>query len=166
MNMTKQQKIDLAAETARQAQIRDDVCSRSVLIGLKTIMDIPDEMINASFSLCGGNGAASGSCGAYCCGLLGVGLKYNAPLEEELKNPDLQGVGAAKFVEYRDRFIGEMGTVLCPEIHKKLFGRSYIFTDPAQQQAFMTLEGHHIKCADPVGVAARIAAEMILADDE
>lgn len=164
--MTRQQKIDNAAETARQAQIRDDVCSRSVLVGLKTIFSIPEEMITASFNLCGGTGSASGSCGAYCSGLLAVGLKYNAPLEEELKNPELQDKAAAGFIEYRDRFMKEMGTILCPEIHKKLFGRSYVLTDPVQQQEFLALEGHHIKCAEPVAVAARIAAEMILADED
>ena len=165
--MTKQEKIDLAVKTAKEAQIRDDICARSVLIGLQTFCDdITDDMIRASMSLAGGGGAASGSCGAYSCGLLGVGLKYNVPLEEELKDRSLQEVGAMKFSEYRDRFIAEMGTVLCPEIHKKIFGRSYIFTDPEQEAAFMTLEGHETACADVVGVATRIAAEMILADED
>ena len=39
--MTKAEKIKLAMETARNAQIRDDICARSVLVGLKEIMDIP-----------------------------------------------------------------------------------------------------------------------------
>ena len=164
--MTKAEKVKLAAETARNAQIRADICARSVLVGLKEIMDIPEEMITASMSLAGGGGGASGSCGAYCCGLLGVGLKYNVPLEEELKDQSLQEIGAAKFNEYRDRFLAEMGTVLCPELHKKVFGRSYVFTDPAQAEEFMNLEGHEVKCGDVVYVATRIAAEMILADEE
>ncbi|MBQ8831155.1 MAG: C-GCAxxG-C-C family protein [Oscillospiraceae bacterium] len=164
--MTKAEKIKLAAETARDAQIRDDICARSVLVGLREIMDIPEEMITASMSLAGGGGGGSGSCGAYCCGLLGVGLKFNAPLAEELKNPALQEIGAVKFSEYRDRFLAEMGTILCPEVHKKVFGRSYVLTDPVQEEEFMNLEGHEIKCGDVVYVATRIAAEMILADEE
>ncbi len=164
--MTKAEKIKLAMETARNAQIRDDICARSVLVGLKEIMDIPEEMITASFSLAGGGGGGSGSCGAYCCGLLGVGLKYNAPLEEELKDQSLQERGAIKFNEYRDRFLAEMGTVLCPGVHQKVFGRSYIFTNPEDEEAFMNLEGHEVTCGDVVAIATRIAAEMILADEE
>ena len=164
--MTKAEKIKLAMETARNAQIRDDICARSVLVGLKEIMDIPEEMITASMSLAGGGGGGAGSCGAYSCGLLGVGLKFNVPLEEELKDQSLQEIGAAKFNEYRDRFLAEMGTVLCPGVHKKVFGRSFYFTDPVQAEEFMTLEGHEVTCGDVVAIATRIAAEMILADEE
>lgn len=165
--MDKQSKIGHAVETAKAAQIRDDICARSVLVGLKEIFDdIPDEMITAALSLAGGTGGASGSCGAYCCGLLAVGLRYNAPLEEELINPAVKQRGAEKFSEYRDRFKKEMGTVLCPELHQKIFGRSYILYDPVQHEEFLSMPGHNVKCAEVVGVAARIAAEMILADEE
>ena len=163
--MDRQYIIDLAVETAKAAQIKDDVCSRSVLIGLSKIFDeIPDEMITASTSLLGGTGAASGSCGAYCAGLLGVGLKFNCPIEEEQASPALIFNGIRKAAEYRDRFLAAHGTVLCPHIHEKLFGRSYIFTDPEQEQEFLSLEGHREKCAEIVGDATRIAAEMILSD--
>jgi hypothetical protein len=165
--MTKQEKIDKAVEEAKKAQIRDDVCARSVLIGLQSVYpEITDEMVKATLSLAGGTGSASGSCGAYCCGLLGVGTKYNPYLKDELENPDVQDIGCAKFIEYRDRFMKEMGTVLCPEIQKKMFGRGYILYDPKDQQEFLNLEGHGEKCAEVVGVATRIAAEMIFEDEE
>ncbi len=164
--MDKQQKIDHAVAAAKHAIIRDDICARSVLVGLKEIYDdIPEEMITASLSLAGGTGGASGSCGAYCCGLLAVGLKYNAPLAEELENPALKPKSAAKFAEYRDRFMKEMGTVMCPEIHKKLFGRSYTLYDPKEHDEFLAIPGHQEKCAEAVVVATRLAAEMILADE-
>ena len=80
--MTRQEIIDRCAAAAREAQIRDDVCSRSVLIGLSEYFDIPEDMIRASASLCGGAGASSGTCGTFTCGLLAVGWKYNVPLAE------------------------------------------------------------------------------------
>ncbi|NLV49233.1 MAG: hypothetical protein GXY20_00900 [Clostridiales bacterium] len=164
--MDKQQIIDRAVKTAVAAIIRDDICARSVLVGLKEIFDdIPEEMITASLSLAGGTGSASGSCGAYCCGLLAVGLKYNAPLEEELRDASLKQRGAAKFHEYRERFHKEMGTVLCPEVQKKLFGRAYDLADSADHAAFLEMPGHEEKCAQAVAVATRIAAEMILEND-
>lgn len=165
--MTKQEIIDLCGKTAREAQIRDDVCSRSLLIGLKAYFDfIPDDIVRASLSLCGGAGASSGSCGTYTCGLLAYGLKYNVPLEEELADPSKQDIGAARFQKFRDRYIAEMGATLCPEFQKKVFGRSFIFTNPADCEEYWKITDHHIKCADVVEKATRLVASMLLEDEE
>ncbi len=159
-----------AAALAEEIQCRDDVCSRSTLAGLAEVFDfIPECMVTASAGLCGGTGSASGSCGAYCAGLLAVGLKFNASIREELAEPDRDLFGettAAKMCEYRDRFLQEFGTILCPEIHKQIFGRSYNLLDPEDLGAFFQLEGHAEQCAKVVGTATRIAAEMIAEADE
>ena len=163
--MTKDEILDLCGKTAREAQIRDDVCSRSTLIGLKAYFDfITDELIRASMSLCCGAGASSGTCGTYTCGLLAIGLKYNVPLEDELKNPELQDIGAAKFQEFRDRYLKAMGTTMCPEFQKKVFGRTFIFTNPADCEEYWKIEDHAEKCADVVERATRVIAEMLLED--
>ena len=165
--MTKNEKIEKAVQAAKDAQINDDICARSVLVGLKTVFDkIPEEMVTAAMSLAGGTGSASGSCGAYCCGLMAVGLYYNAPVAEERANPELKKIGSAKFTEYRDRFYKEMGTIMCPDIHEKVFGRRFKLYEEADHEAFLSLPGHNVKCAEVVGVAARIAAEMILEKEE
>ena len=147
--MTKQEIIDLCAKTAKEAQIRDDVCS-----------------IRASSNLCGGAGAASGSCGTYTCGQLALGLKYNSSVEEELENPALFDVTSRKFMEFRDRFLKEFGTTLCPEIHKQVFGRAYIYTKPEDAEAYFKITDHHIRCAETVERATRLIAEMLLEDEE
>lgn len=165
--MTKQEKIDTAVKNAVRKQIEDDLCARSAIYGLSTVFDyIPKDLITATASLAGGCGSASGSCGAYCSCLLAVGLKFNATMEEEAADPAAFGRTAAKFTEFRDRFLKEYGTILCPEIHKKLFGRSYILTDPEQVNEFLNLPGHVEKCSEVVGAATRIAAEMILEGEE
>lgn len=163
--MTKQEIIDLCGKTAKEAQIRDDVCSRSTLLGLKAYFDfIPDDLIRASMNLCGGAGASSGSCGTYTCGLLAIGLKYNVPLEDELKNPELQDKNAAKFQEFRDRYIKEMGTTMCPEFQKMIFGRSFDYKIPADCEEYWKIEDHNEKCAIVVEKATRFIAEMLLED--
>lgn len=160
--MTKQEKIDAAVAAAIEAQLRDDVCARSALYGLSTVFDfIPQEMIKATASLAGGCGSASGSCGAYCSGLMAVGLQRNSTIEEELENPEAFGKTAAAFSEYRDRFKAVYGTILCPEIHEQLFGRSYTLYDPVEVEEFLNLPGHVEKCAEVVAAATRIAAEML-----
>jgi len=166
--MTREEKAALtkkAVDAAVEAQIRDDICARSAMYGLKQIFDfIPEELVTASLSLAGGCGAGSGSCGAYCAGLLAVGMKYNATMEEEKTNPERIERGCRKFIEFRDRFLREKGTILCPELHRQVFGRSYVFTDPEQHAAFAALEGHEEKCAHVVADAVRITCEMLLGD--
>ena len=164
--MTKQEIIDLCGAAAREAQIRDDVCSRSTLIGLKAYFDwIPEDMIRASMNLCGGAGASSGSCGTFTAGLLAVGLKFNVPLAEELKNPALQERNAAMFSAFRDGFLEKLGTTMCPEFQKQIYGRSYIFTDPADCEAYWAIADHNEKCAIVVERAARFIAEFLLDND-
>ena len=164
--MTKQEIIDLCGKAAREAQIRDDVCSRSTLIGLKAYFDwIPDDMIRASMNLCGGAGASSGSCGTFTAGLLAVGLKFNVPLAEELKNPALQEKSAMMFSAFRDGFMEKLGTTMCPEFQKQIYGRSYIFTDPADCEAYWAIADHNEKCAIVVERAARFIAEFLLDND-
>ena len=161
--MTRAEILDQVGKAAKEAQIRDDVCSRSTLIGLKTYFDwIPDELIRASTSLCGGAGASSGSCGTYTCGLLAVGLKHNVPLDEELADPSKQEIAASKFMEFRDRYLAAMGTTLCPELQKQVFGRAYIFTEPADCEEYWKILDHNVKCGIIVEKATRVAAEMLL----
>jgi len=160
--LTKQEIIDLCGNAAREAQIRDDVCSRSVLLGLKEYFDIPEDMIRASASLCGGAGAASGSCGTYTCGLLAVGWKFNVPLEQEMKDPDSFSINQEKFINFRDRFIKEFGTTLCPEIHKQVFGRTYDFKKPEDCEEYAKVTDHNVRCGEVVERATRLCAEFLL----
>ena len=161
--MNREEILEQVCSAAREAQIRDDVCSRSVLIGLRTYFDwIPDELIRASLSLCGGAGASSGSCGTYTCSLLAIGLMYNVPLDEELADPEKQGIGAAKFMEFRDRYLEAMGSTLCPELQKQVFGRSYIFTIPEHCDEYWKITDHNVKCGTIVERATRVVAGMLL----
>jgi len=165
--MTREELIQKAVDAAVEAQIRDDICARSAMYGLKQVFDfIPEELVTASLSLAGGCGAGSGSCGAYCAGLLAIGMKYNSTMEEEKTHPEKIEGGCMKFVAFRDRFLKARGTILCPELHKQVFGRSYVFTDPVQHEEFGALAGHEVKCAEIVADAVRLACEMLLDDPE
>lgn len=164
--LDKKKILDLVEKNAREAQVRDDICARSTMYGLKSYFDfIPEELVTATLSLAGGAGASSGSCGAFCSGLLAVGLKYNPTMADESANPDLKARGAQKFKQYREAFRKEFGTTLCPEIHKKLFGRSFNFLSDHEEQQFFSIPDHAEKCAEVVAKAARLAAEFLLEDE-
>jgi len=164
--MTKKEIIQKAVDAAVFAQKRDDICARSAMYGLKQVFDfIPEELVTASLSLAGGTGSASGSCGAYCAGLLAVGMRYNSTMEEEKTDPEAKSLGCRKFREYRDRFLKERGTIMCPELHKQEFGRSFNLLDDKEHEEFIAFPGHEDKCAEVVASAVKVACEMILEDD-
>jgi hypothetical protein len=164
---TKAELLDTVEKNARAAQIMDDLCARSTLEGLKSCFDfIPQDMVSASMSLAGGAGASSGSCGAFCSGLLAIGLKFNPTTAADRADRRLRLKGKKKFIAFRDAFLKEFGTTLCPELHKRLFGRSFVFTDEAQGAEFFAIADHAEKCAEIVGKAARMAAEILLADGD
>ena len=63
-------------------------------------------------------------------------------------------------------FKKEFGTILCPEIHKQLFGRTFDFTDPKELEMYMNMEGRCEKCAQTVARAVRITCEMLMEDED
>ncbi len=81
------------------------------------------------------------------------------------KLEDREQYGRAMEVAYRVyyRFKGEIGHTLCWEIHKIRYGKVYQLFIPEERKAFHEMGGHSRKgCPEVCGVAARIAAEVIL----
>ena len=61
------------------------------------------------------------------------------------------------------RFREEVGHTLCSEIHKIRYGRTFRLYIPEEGEAFHNMGGHSRKgCPEVCGIAARIAAEIIL----
>ena len=165
--MTKEERIQKAVDAAIETHMKFSVCGRSAMYGLKQAFDfVPDEFVKASMSLSGGIGAGYGSCGAYASAQMVAGLKYNPTMEQQAEHPELFPPAQDKFMELRDRFKKEFGTLLCPEIHMQLFGRTFDFTDMEELEAYMNMEGRCEKCAQTVARAVRLTCEMLMEDEE
>lgn len=160
--------LDTMEKNAVAAQLRDDACARSTMYGLKTYFPfITDEIVAATLSLIGGAGISSGSCGAFTSGLLAVGLKYNPLLAEESTAAGLAKKEKAmgKIFAFRDAFIKEFGTTMCPEIHKLIFGRSFNLLRDQERDDFLSIPDHAQKCSQVVAKAVRMAAGIIFEDE-
>jgi hypothetical protein len=72
------------------------------------------------------------------------------------------GMEAAKMLGRR--FIQEYGSILCPQIQSRIFGRSFNLQYPADWQAFLDAGAHTdpTKCMSIVGNAARWALEILI----
>ena len=156
--------LDRIERGAKEAELRYHGCGRSILHGLKQHFDfITDEVITAATALAGGCGYSLGSCGAYCGGLLAIGLKYNAPIEDQ--SPEAlakRDLSRRKESEFRDLFVSELGSTVCKDLQERQFGRSYRLWDEKERQEFMELPSHFEKCSEIVAKAARLAAETML----
>jgi len=162
----KEQIVAEVSERAGQAEIDYHGCSRSTLYGLKKHFDfITDDLIRASFALAGGCSSSNGTCGAFTGGLLAIGAKYEAPIDDLSAEAEAKRLKAReKRFAFRDAFIKEFGTTLCPDIQEQQFRRRFNMLDARDWQAFMELPGHYEKCAEVVRRGTRLAAEVLLED--
>lgn len=172
MNEEKKKKeiLEMVEKKAVEAQLRDDTCSRSTLYGLQSYFSfIPEEMVAASWCFSGGVAASSGSCGALCSGLLAIGARYLPTMKEvESGSEEAQKkfeYGREKLFTFRNAFIKEFGTTMCPEVQKLIFGRSFNLLDEKDLHDFLAMTGHEEKCATVVSKAVRMAAEIMLEDE-
>jgi hypothetical protein len=167
--MTKSQLkvLDKVTREAKEAQMVNDACGWSTLYGLSRHFNfIPEELVAATTSLSGGCGASNGSCGAYVCGLLAIGWKFNPPMGDD-SPPGIarKEIAGRKLKAFREAFIKAFGTTMCPVIHEKIYGRSFDLMDERERDEFFAIPDHKERCALVVTKGARLAAEIMLEED-
>ena len=134
-------------------------CSRAVLQALQSHLHLEDGgALRASTALAGGIARMGETCGALIGGIMAIGLVLG---REDLAN--IQAYRDTMAVSYQmyDRFKEEMGSTTCFEIQKKLLGRSFDFKRDEDAEEWYKAGGLE-KCPLVCGVAARIAADIIL----
>jgi C_GCAxxG_C_C family probable redox protein len=142
-------------------------CAQCVLAALmETFPQIRQlDAFKSATGLAGGVGlTVEGSCGGLTGGVMAISLFYGRDLEN-ISDPD-----GDRFVSYRlsarlhDRFVDRYGTSICGKIHQQVMGQTYRLNRPDEWDRFLEAGGHSEKCPRVVGMAARWAAEIILAE--
>jgi C_GCAxxG_C_C family probable redox protein len=99
------------------------------------------------------------TCGALLAGLMAIGMTC-AP--DDLGDREERGkVQEETAIVLCDKFEKEYDSLMCRDIHKKCFGRSFDMRDPKGREQFLAT-GANIGCQAVAGKAVRIAAEIIL----
>lgn len=156
--------IDEVSKRAKESLLLYQGCAPAVLLGLRHHFDfLTDDLIRVSMALAGGCSASNGSCGAYCGGLLAIAAKYQ-PAFIDLSSGGLakREESRKKRFEFRDAFLKEFGSTLCPDIQQLVFGKRFNMIDQKEWQEFMSLPGHLEKSSTVIEKAARMAAEILL----
>ena len=118
------------------------------------------EVFKAGSALAGGVarrgetcGALTGAIMAVCSSLDGRGLKIGSNMEKRWKKP----------VGFMTGLTKKSATRFVAEIHKKRYGKVYHLNIPEERTAFHEMGGHsRTGCPEVCGIAARIAAEVLL----
>ena len=163
---SKEKVIEEVTGEAGQCEQQYHGCSRCTLYGLSRYFDfIPEDLVRAAMALAAGGSSSNGTCGALSGGLLAIGLKYQPPMKDTSEQAEAQRLKSrAKQFAFRDAFLKEFGSTLCPDIQEQQFGRRFNMVDKEDWQAFMDLPGHYEKCAEVVSRGTRLAAKILLED--
>jgi len=82
---------------------------------------------------------------------------------ERLEDREQYGRAMGEANRVYEKFTEKIGHSICAEIHKIRYGKVYYLILPEEREAFHEMGGHGRKgCPEVCGVAARIAAEVIL----
>ena len=118
------------------------------------------EVFKAGSALAGGVARMGESCGALTGAIMGVCCLVG---REEIEDREQYGKAMEIAKRVYDRFREQIGHSMCEEIHKIRYGKVYHLIDPEERKAFHHDGGHsRTGCPDVCGVAAKIAAEVIL----
>ena len=118
------------------------------------------EVFKAGSALAAGVAKRGETCGALTGAIMAIGtLVGRERLEDKDQLQFSMEVADEVYVLFREK----VGHTLCSEIHKIRYGRTYRLFIPEESQAFHDDGGHSRKgCPEVCGIAAKIAAEIIL----
>jgi C_GCAxxG_C_C family probable redox protein len=138
-------------------------CSKGSALALMEEFGLGNWAIIRAMSPFPGFGMTGGICGGVTGSLIALGLFFGSDDPEDYEGTGRTMTAAREFIA---RFKEELGTIMCPELQEDLiFGR---YMDPRASKenfaAFKNARGYE-KCALPPGAGARLAAEVILANN-
>ena len=170
-NLTKQELLDAAYDLGVRFEKYSGSCSQCTVAALREILNFEDIIVKVATSSCGGQaGLSAGACGGVIGGtiVLDYYLGRSASLLSATREipeggPELsRGMEAARSLG--EKFIRQYGSILCPQMQERIYGRSYNLQDPDDWKAFMEAGAHTdpAKCMSVVGNAAKWTLEILL----
>jgi C_GCAxxG_C_C family probable redox protein len=170
--MKKQEFLEKAYKLGFQGEHNVRGCAQCAIAAVMDALEIQNDIVYKSASgLAGGAGECiDGNCGGVSGGIIAMSMFFGRTREEEAT---VQG-RKDKYVSFRmaaalhDKFMEKYGTVICGDIHKKIYGRCFHLRDDEEKQAFRDAGAHEREdgCCAVVGDGARWATELILDEIE
>lgn len=117
-------------------------------------------VFKAGSALAGGVARMGETCGALTGAIMAVCCLVG---REKLEDRKQYGKAMEEARQVCNLFRDRIGHTICAEIHKIRYGKVYRLIDPKEREAFHHEGGHsRTGCPEVCGVAARVAAEVIM----
>jgi C_GCAxxG_C_C family probable redox protein len=161
----REEKLQKAYDLAFKYEAERGSCPQCVLSAIMETLNIGDsENIKAADALAGGSALSTqGTCGALAGGLMAISSIVGRTYKDFSAGERRRRVFHYSKKLY-DKFIKEYDSIICKDIHKKLFGRTFNLLDKEEYAEFEKMGAHVDKCTSLSGNVARWTAEIILDD--
>lgn len=138
-------------------------CGQCIIAALQDVLNMRnDDIFKAATGLAGSAGMlCDAGCGSYMGGAIFLSFLTG---RDRSNFADPQGVRFKTYdlvSELHSKFIAEYGSVICRDIHMKLFGRYYYMPDEDEYTKFDSAGGHTTVCPEVVGKGARWVVEIL-----
>ena len=166
-NARKQELIDKAYQLGFGYERDYTGCAQCVFAALTDTFgkrNAETDAIFQSLTAMAGGGASQGdgSCGAYVGGTAFVGYILGRS-RDNFADPDRIRDETTKMVDkLHKKFVEEYGTVICHQIHRKIYGRPFWFKDRDEMVKFEEAGAHDTGCTNVVGNGSKWAAEILI----
>ncbi|UCC90582.1 MAG: C_GCAxxG_C_C family protein [Dehalococcoidia bacterium] len=169
--LSRQELLDKAYELGFNFEKNSFSCSQSTVAAIHELLEMDDVVVKVATSLSGGTAEQfSGTCGPLAGGLIVLGYFFGRPVEklsyQECTKDNVDALLASLPITQllADKFVKEYGTIICPYIQRRLFGRTWWLRDPEELEKFEAAGGHSApdKCSHVTGTGARWAMEILL----
>ncbi|MBN1944723.1 MAG: C_GCAxxG_C_C family protein [Bradymonadales bacterium] len=138
-------------------------CAQCTVAALQDCLNLQEHSIfKAASGLSGGCGLTiEGLCGGFTGGALVIGQLCGRERSDFADRAGRRHTAYDAVERLVRLFQKEFGSIVCSEVQKGVFGRSYNLRDPADFRTFEADGAHVSKCPDVVGRAARLALKVI-----
>lgn len=160
---SKEEILKKAYDLAFKYEAERGSCPQCVFSALMETLDVGDpKTVQATDGLAGGTAlSAQGTCGALVGGIMAISCIVGRSYKDFSKGERKRRVFQYSQKLY-DKFVDEYGSIICKDVHMKLFGRTFNLMDKNDYAEFERMGAHVDKCPAVSGNVARWAAEIIL----
>lgn len=160
-----EEKLEKAYNLAYKYEAEIGSCPQCVLSAILESLEIGDpKIVQAADGLAGGTALSTeGTCGALVGGIMAISTVVGRTYEDFSKGEKKRRVFSYSKKLY-DKFTEEYGSIVCQDVHQKLFGRKFKLLDPKEYQEFEKAGAHVDKCPEVSGKVARWTAEILIDD--
>ena len=170
-NLSQSDLLEKALELGVAYEKHSGSCSQCTVAALKDILGFEDIIVKVASSSCGGQaGLSTSACGGIIGGTIVLDYYLGRPagmVSSVTSTPEAfealeRGMQAAR--DFYGKFTTEYGSILCPQVQSKIYGRSFNLQDPGDWNAFMEAGAHTdpSKCMKVVGNSVRWTMEVLL----